>query len=477
MAASISPSPTILLPLLPPNTIVGIDLITFTSTPNFHGIRDLPVGWHFLYTGTTESLSLRSGGWFHIGSENGDKDEDIAPVDTLAVGPRGAATEVLIWKWDSETETLASLDPANDADKQEALRWKANLGAVWQAGGLFRYRSRVSVAQSHTGNAVTATDDNHETETVGRRDWERLTDCLSSRLLTRVIGDPRADIDGRLRWTVTSASSAVRDNDDIPGLAPEDSSRVTGEAESAFGFLPVDLKRTWREGAIGRERTEAAQDRSWALGEMLRQVVADGSGPGSGSESERAAERQVLGELQFTFLMGLTLVNYSCLQQWKRLLELVLTCQRAIRDRERFMSDVLRLLLVQLKRCDDIEGGLFDLDGEEGGEFLRNLLVKFRRSLYEVVSDGDGAGSTIEQEFARLEAWVHDEYNWELNREAVVRRGMVRLEDGEEVELEMNDDDGDDEIGEYAPMVVDVVEDAPASIHDDEASDNDDPRM
>ncbi|EGZ74218.1 hypothetical protein NEUTE2DRAFT_142375, partial [Neurospora tetrasperma FGSC 2509] len=99
--------------------------------------------------------------------------------------------------------------------------------------------------------------------------------------------------------------------------------------------------------------------------------------------------------------------------------------------------------------------GLFDLDGEEGGEFLRKLLIKFRRSLYEIV---DGTESVVKVEFDKLEAWVKEEYDWELNREVVVRRGMVQLEDGEQVELDMHDDDEDDELGEYAPMVVDLGE-------------------
>nr|XP_001399750.2 AAR2 domain protein [Aspergillus niger CBS 513.88] len=408
MTSSLSPSPTILVPHLPPKTFVGIDLITFTSTPNFHGIRDLPSGWHFLYTGTTESLSLRSGGWFYVG--------DITKFDEAQAGsvalttPSHPGADIIVWKWNTDTETLAPLTIDSDADKQEAMRHKANLGAIWQRGGLFRYRSRVSpaaLAQQNAGHPVQLEID-EEDEEEGRQTWKELTDKLTPRLLTRVVGDPALDVDGRPRWMVTSASSAQRDTDVIPGLmdsaeATEELEKVTGEKESEFSFLPIDLKRTWREGAIGRERTEAAQDRSWALGDLIHRVSADAGG------DESVGEAQVLGELQ--------------------------------------------LLLLQLKRCDDVEGGLFDLDGEEGGEFLRRLLVKFRRSLHEIV---DGTESMVKTEFDKLEAWVKEEYDWELNREVFVRRGMVQLEDGEEVELDMHDDDEDDELGEYAPMVVDL---------------------
>ncbi|KAE8380724.1 A1 cistron-splicing factor [Aspergillus bertholletiae] len=451
--ASVTPSPTILVPHLPPKTLVGIDLITFTSTPNFHGIRDLPTGWHFLYTGVTQSLSLRSGGWFYVGDISAAGSTNDGALIPAARGNLGS--DVIVWKWNTDTEMLAPLRASDDADRQEAMRHKANLAAVWQSGGLFRYRSRVPPS---SGSRIQprSVDDN-ENEEEGRRDWECLTDRLSPRLLKRIIGNPEIDVDGRPRWMVTSASTAQMDSENIPGIPepgqdPDRLVDVIGEQESEFSFLPIDLKKTWREGAIGRERTEAAQDRSWALGDLIHQVS---SAEQESSEiDEELGEAQILGELQFTFLMVLTLMNFSCLQQWKRLLGLILTCQRAIKEREQFMSNVLRLLLLQLRRCDDIEGGFFDLDGEEGGEFLRKLLMKFRTSLYEVIED---AGPLVKEDFKELESWVKTEYDWELNHGAFVRRGMLQLEDGEQVEMDMPDDE-DDEMGEYAPVVVDLDE-------------------
>lgn len=461
MPPSLQPSPTLLLPHLPPKTLVGVDLITFTSTANFHGIRDLPSGWHFLYTGTTESLSLRCGAWFHVGdiSLAGEGSGDTALV--VAQG-QNAGPEIHIWRWNPENESLVSLKRDSDSDRQDAMRYKANLAAIWQSGGLFRYRSRVAPSMLSTRAGEKQADaaqmeDDEEIEERGRRDWRQLTDRISPRLLSRIIGDPEVDVDGHPRWTMTSASTANRDADQIPGLGAGETDVSEGlgaEREREFGFLPIDLKRTWREGAIGRERTEAAQDRSWALSDLILRYSSSVSG--EITVDERTGESQILGELQFTFLMVLTTMNFSCLQQWKRLLELTLTCRRAIIDRETFMSDVVRLLLRQLQRCDDVEGGLFEIDGDEGGAFLRKLLMKLRRSVDEVAVTG--AGSRIRAELEELEAWVKEEYDWELKRESIVRRGMLQLEDGEEVEMDMDDNDEDEETGEYAPQVVDLDE-------------------
>ncbi|KAJ5938572.1 hypothetical protein N7466_001706 [Penicillium verhagenii] len=469
MSLPVQPTPTILLPHFPPKTFVGIDLITFNSTANFHGIRDLPSGWHFLYTSTTESLSLRSGAWFYIGDITaiGYGHHDSAVVLHKLKKAQNNGPEIYIWKWSTDTESLASLKGDNDTDCQEAMRHKANLGTIWQSGGLFRYRSRVS--KSMMANAEATKDgeaaqleEDEESEANGRRDWRRLTDRISPDVLTRMIGNPNYDVDAHPRWMVTSASTANRDADHIPGLDPrkvgEDGVPETiGEQEREFGFLPIDLKQTWREGAIGRERTEAAQDRSWALGELMERFSKYQDPVTKESVSdEDLGETHLLGELQFTFLMVLTMMNYSCLQQWKRLLGLVLTSRAAIVEKEGFMSEFLALLLRQLKRCDDVEGGLFEMDGDDGGAFLRNLLKRFRRMVYQAVEEDKGF--LVKQELTKLEVWVKEEYDWELTHESIVKRGMIQLEDGEEVEIDMDDNDEDEETGEYAPMIVDSEE-------------------
>lgn len=437
------PTPTILIPHLPPKTFIGVDLVTFTSTANFHGIRDLPFGWHFLYSGTTETLSLRSGGWFYVGDSGAGNELSSTKETAITTTREGPDPDIFIWKWDGETETLVPLKGATDAERQEVLRYKANLGAIWQTGGLFRYRSRVTPSMLPGRQAPTQEEEEEEEEIErGRRDWAGLTSWFFVGLLSRITGNGEIDADGRERWVVTSASTARRDADEIPGLEQANGAR-RGEAE--FSFLPVELKRTWREGAIGRERTEAAQDRSWALGDLIRQYS---------EADEKEGETQILGELQFTFLMALTLLNFSCLQQWKRLLELILTSRTAIADREPFIRHVLQLLLLQLQRCDDLEGGLFAIDADEGGEFLQTWLTKFTKSVDEIVPTGTGA--SIKTELARLETWVRDKYEWDLRPEGILRRGMLRLEDGEEVEMEMGGDE-DEETGEYAPTVVDMT--------------------
>ena len=163
-------------------------------------------------------------------------------------------------------------------------------------------------------------------------------------------------------------------------------------------------------------------------------------------------EHEVLGELQFAFLMVLTLNNNSCLEQWKRLLTVLFTCRQAIKERPNMFTELLGILKLQLSHCADMEASMFDVH-ELGGGFLKPLLRRFRKAL----DDFDGKWKAdLVDEFDELQEFLQRQFGWELD-DSFVRRGMLELEDGERVEMDVNDADEDDETGEYAPTVVELT--------------------
>lgn len=384
----------LLLLNLPVGAFCGIDLLSFTTSPRFRGIKSLPPGWHFVFSGVTNSFSLRHGVWFHVENHN-----DESP-------------ELHVMKWDPQAETLIP-----ETEISELLKWRANLGSIWHEG-LTPYRQSVPKTVEKEGEAVEE-----------KQDWLRLTDCISSRLVKRILGS--ADYQN---WALTSASSAKQDVDDIPGLSQEQNALF---AEKDLKFLPINLKQTWPEGAIGRERTDAAQDRSWALGHLIREHCGE--------------PIELIGELQFCFLMILTLNNNSCLEQWRRLLSLLLTCISATVDQPTFFVQALITIKLQLEHCQDADGGLFDLS-DEGGSLLKSLLRRFRHGLDSKTGE---AKQDVLDELDDLEEYLKSEHGWLMN-DAHVRRGMVDLEDGERVEMDMNGFDEEDESGDYAPIVVNL---------------------
>ena len=397
MAASINSC--VLLLDLPQKALAGIDLLSFTTSPRFKGVKNLPPGLHFIFAASDSALSVRHGAWFYV-------------------SPGTGSPQVFVKRWDERTEDLIA-----ETSQTEVLRWKANLGSIWR-DGLTPYRQTVQEGDS-------GAEGGYQEES---QDWDELTSRITQTLLSRICGlNPD-------HWSLTSASSGLLDLESIPGL---ESSNSTQHPEKELRFLPVDLRRTWRVGATGRERTEAAQDRSWFLGDLIDNHSQAGD--------KRGREFEVLGELQFAFLMVLTLNNNSCLEQWKRILTLLFTCSTAIKERSHLFLELLRTLRVQLSHCVDMDG-FFDMN-EAGGGVLRPLFKRFRRSL----DDFDGKWkSDMVDELDELEDYLQKQFGWERG-DSFVKRGMLDLEDGERVEMDVNDADEDDESGDYAPTIVELT--------------------
>lgn len=332
----------------------------------------------------------------------------------------------------------------------------------------------------------------------------------------------------------------MQDRDEIPGLSNEEviggaagkgeggGGEMLGE-ERTLGVLGIDLKRTWRPGAVGRERTEGAMDRGWALEDLVgrwrqqqprgrrrrhnghhndqekeKEVSHEDSSasdseqdsnpdqePESEPESELSEEQfatPLLSQMEATFLMILTVSNYSCLEEWKRILTLVLTCKSILKSREAFFTVFLEQLRRQLAHGDDVEGGLFDMS-DDGGGYLKGLLRGFKRAVDEIFNDDDDntantttntknhrihtnhsnnkskgqaqaqkpPGTTLKHALSNLETFLQSEYGWDDLGDSFLRKGMLELEDGEQVyEVEMDEMLGEDERGEYAPVVVEV---------------------
>ncbi|MCJ1392207.1 hypothetical protein MMC18_005074 [Xylographa bjoerkii] len=426
---------------LPHSTLVGIDLLCFTSSPQFQGIANVPPGWHFLFTSPTTSLSIHHGTWFFTisGSASEDKPDGARRAITHS---RSTQSNVLVFQWSNAKEELAPV-----VDEAALSAWgdqfelnDENVKRLRR--GLFPYRQTASKQPSssivpsrdvgHTSHVSKDIVDNSEfVEEL--TDWPLLVAHLSHELLERVTNPiyPSTTATGTVLsavprsvltvskflsvlktayYTLTTSSTSPEDRDDIPGLSPEDArDGLFGHEENELGFLGINLKKTWRDGAVGRERTEGARDRSWALQETVQRSqqpksesrVRSGKdfsphalqeagfhsaalGP---SSQEHLWGMAVLGEMELCFLAVLTQSNYSCLEEWKRVLTLVLTSYGIISSQPRFFAASLDLLRCQLTHCDDVEGGLFDIGLESGsgeGNLLRRLLSGFKTELEEI---------------------------------------------------------------------------------------------
>lgn len=152
--------------------------------------------------------------------------------------------------------------------------------------------------------------------------------------------------------------------------------------------------------------------------------------------------------------MILTLNNFSCLEQWRRLLELLLTSKSAVPKHPDLFIRTLSILRLQLQHCKDAEGGLIDL-ADESGSLLKTLLARFRKGL-ESLPPGSADVGDVMDELDDLYEYLRSEHGWTFGGD-FLRSGVLELEDGEQVAMDSTAFDEDDETGEFAPLIVDLT--------------------
>jgi len=290
-------TPSLLISNLPDKALAGIDLLSFTTTPKFHGVKAIPPGLHFTFTAPHSTLALRHGAWFII-----------RPV----VQFENAGPQIVIKRWDENGETLVS-----ERRDGELLKARANLGTIWQ-NGMISYRQDVGQQDEEIENGGSKRDNT----------WTGLSSYITQAYLNKVFGSTEGN-----DWYLTSFTDASggQDDDGLP---------ATKQIETSLRLMSIDLKRTWPVEATGRERTDCARDRSWYLFDLERQYTV-------GSDDSNSV---VLAEFQFCFLMTLTLNNFTCLEQWRKLIRLVFTCTKGVIERPEFFVQFLDILQAQILR-------------------------------------------------------------------------------------------------------------------------------
>jgi A1 cistron-splicing factor AAR2 len=378
---------TLLLTSIPSNSYIGIDLSSFTIPATFKGIKHLPPGLHHIWLSPAPSLSLRTGHWIHI-----------------------AAPTTIHYYYSSTIEDLLQDDDTHPTITSE----------MW-THALAPYRQRLPSSGSETSSSAA---------------WDVLTSRVTPIVLSRLFR-------GSSSWhvgTMTPGSpESSLDTEGIDELNPLLGGGVP--EEWPISFTPIDLKRTWPTGAVGRERTEKARDRSWALRHM-------------GGDLD-----VLLGEWQVAFVEALYVGNYACVRQWRRIVELVLTCREAVVDAGGGIEWLFVEFLAALKAQVEVvfaagEGGGFLVEEMQGVE---KLLRAFGKVLREE-EDNKSGGREVREEFERLAKWAEKECDWILDTRYMLRKGAVQTEEGDMIEIEEEGLDGEEETGEYAPAIVGNVE-------------------
>ena len=200
---------TLIILSLPPKTFIGLDLLSFNSSPTFLGINKIPSGTHFLYTGTDASLSIRHGRWLN---------SSLRP-------------ETHVLRWNAGSETTDLVQPTDTTPESAIASASSGRGLVGY-GDLHNAKLKLLARESEVEETQDDPSAPPAVEAPAEStEWPSLISHISPSLLNRLLSSD---------WLISSLSSAPNDTETIAGLSHLEASNVLNQLP--LNLLPINLK-------------------------------------------------------------------------------------------------------------------------------------------------------------------------------------------------------------------------------------------
>eukprot|EP00397_Hematodinium_sp_SG-2012_P041743 GEMP01046042.1.p1 GENE.GEMP01046042.1~~GEMP01046042.1.p1 ORF type:complete len:382 (+),score=70.91 GEMP01046042.1:118-1263(+) len=292
----------------PPSMQFGIDFSCWATGPKFMGVNRIPPGSHFIYySAGTGDYADRTGFWVYLKPQ-----------------------QVIVRKWDVETELLVMLPEAEELryiDGVAHFDFEHNLGPYpfehhnnWLE--LVRHVTPETIARVEPIlKHVTMKSQEYNPETTNQ-------DCCARKSI--------------------SSTKEYRPKP-VDGLEP-----FSAESNILF-FTPLpDLHCKVRKRLQGAELSKLHLDKSDALESLLK----------------IRTWREVLGELEMAYIVFVLGQNFDGFEYWKELMLLLSCCSRAVEQHEELYADFIRILFCHLQQAPDD----FFQDDLSAGNFLTRAL-------------------------------------------------------------------------------------------------------
>ena len=192
------------------------------------------------------------------------------------------------------------------------------------------------------------------------------------------------------------------------------------EQDASFTFTPIDLKRSWRPGAIGREVTEMSLDKSWLLKDTLR----------------RSGESNLLAEFTFCFASVLLFTSVTAFEQWNKIFVLVCGIKSGLYESHAFVEKVLLIVHEQVKALSsDLYSEIFSLT-------VPTHLARLQASVEDVMgSEQDHKLKGVHEQLEILLDYLHHSFG----DDDTLQQSLYPV-----------DDEGDEVEDDERPVVVDT---------------------
>ncbi|KAB5557870.1 AAR2 protein-domain-containing protein [Coniochaeta sp. 2T2.1] len=448
---------------LPDKFTVGLDTIALTTSngKDFRGFRHIPPGPHFLWMSEPGAIS-RCGYWF-------------------VTGQRG---EVRVKQWDHYSEVLG--DAASHFDE---LEQRKNIEETYP---LMPHNFQGDVASTITPPPPPPKDDQPRRGSIPDPDpdftadnlsiWHQLTSAINPAFLSRVTGKKTVS-----EWLVDTTDGA---RGDIPHDPTKLIKSIVGsQLDFLFQQDIIDLQLL--NITAGDHSADDTTPRILAL----LNNSSKRSSTSSQSPTPPTTETDILAELQFTFLTGLHLGNYTCIEQWWHLLlKILLRAHALVLSHPSLTRSVLQTLHAQMVYNDryidhaaraespsrstdpyytssrvpkdDVNSILETIPHNKAK--LREALTVYKRRLNQaLLQEGRGISpdqGAVGRAFADLEAWFW-RFGWDLRSDyreddtaPAEQKTTVVSGGGRRRRMVMSDGDSEEDEDD-APAVVELDED------------------
>ncbi|KAJ9119568.1 hypothetical protein QFC22_003277 [Naganishia vaughanmartiniae] len=271
-------------------------------------------------------------------------------------------------------------------------------------------------------------------------EWKTLTEGIEDADIVRLLGNSHK-VDSLYESPaddeVIHKGEVIDNTTGLPATMTKD---IVHEGQLAY--VPFDIKRSWRKGAVGEEVTTYSRDKSWLLCHVIKEHFA-------------GEPARLLAQLQLAFLIFINVQNFSSLLAFKRFLVLLSRSQRIFFDDEllaasgitnkiveKLYTRLFGILAAQLSSLPETFFSV-DLAGTGMQDFWQDELQALCHNVGRVPPAGtvqDSQASPMRESLSRLKAVAMERF--QLNLET------ARFEEAaSEEELEE---------GEDAPVVVEL---------------------
>lgn len=272
--------------------------------------------------------------------------------------------EVIVKRWNNINEDV---DQVDDQDEIERLKGGLTDGSLDQFLGAYQF-------------------DNYNcwlglTDFINERIFEKLNPkCGKIKAVTEYI--PRPFVSNAMETT----DECSKDSDGLPNLKVE--------PDSIINFSPIPKRSLYPEGSTPSEISKHSIDGTYTLDHLL---------------SKYQDEKDILAELQFSFVTFLVGQVYDAFEHWKSILKLLCTSSDAMTKYKNLYSDFIRVLHFQLK---EVPSDLF-IDIIDNTNFLLYNLRRFFSNL----ESSETIDKSLKARGIRFKENLTKKFKWDFNED------------------------------------------------------------